>query len=284
MELFNPVDYSKNWNGGGFLIGIDIGTTYSGASYAYHKDGILKCQVTILTLRLWPGPPGVNLGDIKIPSTISYDVNGAVTWGLGNQGKQHVISWFKLLLVDDDDLRSEFHESKQLQEAKRLMSISRKSPVQVVADLPRNIFEHIVVYMGQEKTNKFVKETPFHLVITVPAIWKGRALEGVHRAEDRFYDALRSSYMARDQMEWVVRRGDNIETQGQKVREYEMLFNSRARGFHGSQEVIYESKSAHPSDRKVELWNEDGFQAVATIKVQTPCPVERLLKVKRGGA
>ncbi|KAI1466472.1 uncharacterized protein F4812DRAFT_460742 [Daldinia caldariorum] len=561
MELFNPVDYSKNWTKGGFLIGIDIGTTYSGASYAYHKRGILKDQVTISTLCLWPAPPGVNLGDIKIPSTVSYDVNGNITWGLGNEGKEHVISWFKLLLLDDNDLPPEFRESKQTQEAKRLIGVFGKSPVQVVADLLRNIFEHIVVYMGREKTDKFVKENPFHVILTVPAIWKGRALirmqeavelsgiladrpnqvlkttymfatepeaaalatlpelrkwdtllpgntfvvadlgggtidcvsyvinshepfelrkivegggalcgavflhqsfnmaikkkvfdpegktwdelhpleqekimgiwdqfnrgihitepdgtlimnvypnssgynsgdikrlsvhfsrdevydifqvvmptieslverqvkairertlkspkvillvgglaqclyiveslqkcyfeqipiveergnqpraavskgavicgmeqralirshiarfsygyflnkvfqEGVHHVEDRFYDAARNCYMARDQMEWVIRRGDNVETHGRKVREYEMLYSSRARGVHGSEEVIYESKGANSSDRKAELWNEDGFQVAAVIRVQTPCPVERLPKLKRGG-
>ncbi|KAI1479726.1 hypothetical protein F4774DRAFT_425652 [Daldinia eschscholtzii] len=561
MELFKPVDYSKDWVKGGFVIGIDFGTTYSGASYCYHKNGLPNDQVTISTLCLWPGPPTLDTMDIKIPTKISYDADGGIVWGLETEDKQNVISWFKLLLVDYDELQPEFRDSKQVQEAKRLMGVLGKTPVQVVADFLGKIFKHVVSYMGREKSDDFVKANPFHVVITVPAIWKGRALtrmqeavelsdilrdrpndvpkttvrfttepeaaalatlpelkkwdtllpgnsfvvadlgggtidcasyvvndnepfelreivegdgalcgasflhqsfsiaikkkvldqegqdwdelhpleqekiigiweqftrgtyrtdadgtlvinlgprmsayksggiitvtfhfsrdeiddifqsvmpaiealierqvraiqertlrlpkvillvgglaqcsyifeslkrtyfdkisvaqergnspraavskgavicgidgqalirsrisrysygyflnkpfqEGTHCLEDRFYDTSRNSYMARDQMEWVVKRGDNIETRGNKVRQYEVRYNSRARGVHSSEEIIYESRNPHPSNRKAELWDEEGFQVAAKITVQTPCPIEQLPRVKQGG-
>ncbi|KAI0849945.1 hypothetical protein F5Y00DRAFT_252593 [Daldinia vernicosa] len=558
MELFNPVDYSKDWDGGCFVIGIDMGTTYSGVSYSFHKNGLPSDQIVPTTFRLWPGPASWDNKDIKIPSKISYDANGSISWGLETEGKQRIISWFKMLLVDDDDLRPEFQDSEYIQEAKFTMDALGKNPTQVVADFLGKIFEYVVVYMGQEKGDDFVEKKPFHVIITVPAIWrggplqrmrealklsgilrsrrnqvpqttyrfvtepeaaalatvpelnkwdtllpgtsfviadlgggtadcisyvvnstepfelreivegdgalcggvflhqsfnmamkkkaleqegqnwdefhqlekekiigiwecftrgtykteldgtlsiklgsrigshqgpdvifnfsrdeicsifqvvmptiealierqvnaikektlrfpkaivlvgglgqcsyifealkrryydkvpviqekgekpraavskgavlcgtKGRVLirsriarysygyflskpfqEGIHNAEDRFHDTARNCDMARGQMEWLVKRGDNIDTQAKKVRQYDLRFSHRARGVQTSTEMIYESRSAQPSDRKAELWVEDGFQMATQITIRTPCPVEQLPKVKEGG-
>ncbi|KAI1654054.1 hypothetical protein F4813DRAFT_399429 [Daldinia decipiens] len=548
MDLFNAVDYSKDWDSGGFVIGIDIGTTYSGSLYSFHKNGLLNDQIVSSTLCLWPGPLSQDAMDIKVPSKISYDVNGIISWGLGTKGKKHAISWFKMLLADNDDLHPEFRDSEYIQEARRIMNTLGKNPIQVVADFLGKVFEYVVVYRGREKGDSFVEKRPFLVIITVPAIWRGGPLkrmkqaleisgilnhrsnqvpqttyrfvtepeaaalatvpelnkwdtllpgssfvvadlgggtadcisyvvnstepfelreivegdgalcgavfldqsfnmamkkkvfeqegqnwdefhqlekekiigiwecftrgtydaaldgtlsinlgprigshqgedvifnfsrdevrsifqvvmptiealvehqvnaikektlrfpdcsyifealkrryydkvpvvqergnspraavskgavicgtkeqvlirsriarysygyfsskpfqEGIHNPEDRFRDTTRNCDMAKGQMEWIVKRGENIETQGKTIRQYDRRFNHRTRGVQTSMEMIYESRSAQPSDIKAELWVEDSFEMATQITIRTPCPVEQLPKVKEGG-
>ncbi|KAI1645103.1 uncharacterized protein F4817DRAFT_367119 [Daldinia loculata] len=182
MELSSPADHSNDWHTGGFVIGIDMGPTYFVASYSFHNDGIPSAQVAPSVICKWPGPLHCCMADIKTPSKISYDANGGISWGLHIEGKQHVISWFELLLVDDNDLQPTFRDLDYIQESRRIIGVLGKNPIEMVGDFLGKVFEHIVMCIGQEKGEDFVNGKPFHVVITVPAFLGGIQLDRMKEA------------------------------------------------------------------------------------------------------
>ncbi|KAI0396996.1 hypothetical protein F5Y17DRAFT_471065 [Xylariaceae sp. FL0594] len=106
-----------------------------------------------------------------------------------------------------------------------------------------------------------------------------------HEIEDFDEDEITGRQIAKDQMEWIIYRGESIQTQKPHVYEYERYFDINDVGIFEFSEPIYRSRLSSPPSRLADNWTEAGpasdpagFELYVTIDMKTPVRVEQLLK------
>ncbi|KAI1181501.1 hypothetical protein F5B17DRAFT_436717 [Nemania serpens] len=109
--------------------------------------------------------------------------------------------------------------------------------------------------------------------------------------EDFEFDNLTGRSVARGQMQWIIYRGESVETQKPRVYEYERFFEDEE-GFVTFSEPIYRSSLKNPPIRLAEneVKEENStrrhepadFRKHVIIEMTTPVPVEQLRR--RGGS
>lgn len=166
------------------LIGIDFGTTFTGAAWAFSKR---PNDIKIVTN--WDSE-GVNNSDQgKAPSRISYTPNLNISsrpnikgWGYGlEDGETCYVEWFKLLLLDDDDMPEELRNSSQIKRAKDLLQRANRTATEAVTDLLGKLWEHILADI-RRALGSGIDGIPFNVVLTVPAVWTTRAVSRMRKA------------------------------------------------------------------------------------------------------
>ncbi|KAI8281092.1 Heat shock 70 kDa protein 12B [Colletotrichum sp. SAR 10_98] len=159
------------------VIGIDFGTTFSGVAWAtaadFESDGI-----NLITS--WPDS-GREEG--KVPTEVFYE-KGQFFWGYDIPLDADPVRWFKLLLLKDEDLSAELRESEFLIRARKHLRENRKRPVDLIADYLRALFQHTLNTIERARGDSIVDALRFHVVITVPAIWKDYARQGMEQAAE----------------------------------------------------------------------------------------------------
>ncbi|KAI0865570.1 hypothetical protein F4860DRAFT_256850 [Xylaria cubensis] len=152
------------------VIGIDFGTTYSGVAWATKVD-FDNNQVNLVTS--WPGN-GREEG--KVPTELWYgDDEDEIAWGYDIPVDAERFRWFKLLLLRDEDIDMDIQGSSFLGQTRNMMNKSGKTAVDLVSDYMRLLWEHIMSMIERARGDSVVDGLPIHVVITVPAIWKGYA-------------------------------------------------------------------------------------------------------------
>ncbi|KAK0616626.1 hypothetical protein B0T14DRAFT_433509 [Immersiella caudata] len=161
---------------GVIVIGIDFGTTFSGAAWATAEH--LK-QDRIQVITDWPGG-----GECaKTPTELFYNDNGKdIDWGYEIPAGKEPVRWFKLLLLRDQDIDKNERVILALRQARSIMQRDSKTAVDLVADYLRLLWEHTVSHIKKEHRESVVESMPFHVVITVPAIWKDYARDAMRKA------------------------------------------------------------------------------------------------------
>ncbi|KAL6918247.1 hypothetical protein FSHL1_009674 [Fusarium sambucinum] len=157
------------------IIGIDFGTTYSGAAWATVAD-IEADGVNIVTS--WPGT-GVQEG--KAPTELFYE-HGKTMWGYGVPRDVDPVRWFKLLLLKDEDQPPEIKGHEYLIKARNMLADEGKSTVDAIADYLRLLWGHVLEAIIKARGKNVVEALCFHVVITVPAIWKNYARDSMLEA------------------------------------------------------------------------------------------------------
>lgn len=90
--------------------------------------------------------------------------------------------WFKLLLLDDDDLTAEKRNSVQIRKAKKLLEQAGKTPVEAVGDYLRLLWNHAIANIEKDFGAIVVEGLPFQVVCTVPAVWTTEAVDRMRQA------------------------------------------------------------------------------------------------------
>ncbi|KAI0967552.1 hypothetical protein F4678DRAFT_483115 [Xylaria arbuscula] len=112
----------------------------------------------------------------------------------------------------------------------------------------------------------------------------------IHNFDDYESHELTSRPMARDQMEWIILRGESVEAQSSHKYAYERFFDIDEVGVLEFSEPLYRSNLALPPKRLAEneakndlngLGESSEFQEHIIIDMETPVPVEKL--PRRGG-
>jgi len=156
------------------VIGIDFGTTYSGAAWTWSKansqdqiEQVYKWEVDIGSAR--------NQETDKVPSRICYDDRGEVLkWGYMVTPKEKLqAQWFKLLLSEDACRQG----GERVDATKSLLQKLRKKPVDVVADYLRCLWRHTIEVIELELTKVAVDNMTFRVVLTLPANWNLKAVD-----------------------------------------------------------------------------------------------------------
>ncbi|ROW13226.1 hypothetical protein VPNG_04861 [Cytospora leucostoma] len=159
-----------------FVIGIDFGTTFTGFTYAYSEEAD-KLQ----TITDWVDG---NADDPKTPSAIKFKRNG-VDWGIKANNIPTALRWFKLLLVNEEDLPADVRASAQLKELRQQVKSIRKSAVDVASEYLDCVWTHCLERMKTAEGEETVDTSRFHVVITLPAIWPNYARERMRQAVDK---------------------------------------------------------------------------------------------------
>ncbi|KAI1278238.1 hypothetical protein F5Y07DRAFT_406915 [Xylaria sp. FL0933] len=154
------------------VVGIDFGTTFSGVSWLICKTGSPATQPEVISL--WPTSIDNRRGNSdsqKVPTKVHYTTNGELSWGFRTPTGIETVEWFKLLLLNDEDLQIHLRGSPHLYDAQRVMPRIQKNAVQLTADYLKALWDHTLEQICNAKGQTVVDGIPFNVVLTVPAIW-----------------------------------------------------------------------------------------------------------------
>ncbi|KAB8272950.1 hypothetical protein BDV30DRAFT_116736 [Aspergillus minisclerotigenes] len=157
------------------VIGIDFGTTFSGAAWATRADFESE-QVNLITA--WPNN-GREEG--KAPTELFYE-NGQTMWGYEVPLDSDPVRWFKLLLLKDEDMEKETRSSDFVILGRNMLRETGRSSVELISEYLRLLWAHTIQSISKSRGEELVEVLRFHVVITVPAIWKGYARQGMQEA------------------------------------------------------------------------------------------------------
>ncbi|KAK7946949.1 actin-like ATPase domain-containing protein [Apiospora aurea] len=160
------------------LIGIDFGTTSSGVGWATAAN-IKREQINIITN--WPEN---KRQEGKAPTETFYE-HGKTSWGFEVGKDCDPIRWFKILLLKEEDLDPKLRSSEFVLRARQKLWDGGKIAVDLVADYLRCLWAHVLESIAKARGEAVVDALPFHVVITVPAIWKGYARQTMREAAEK---------------------------------------------------------------------------------------------------
>lgn len=155
--------------------------SYTGVAWAWSRK---PDEIHLITK--WESKLYQNSDREKAPTTIHYGDNPkSNTWGYGVPLDAEPLQWFKLLLLHDDDLPDHLRHSPHIQRAKEMLAEQGKTATDVIADYLGLMWEHVLENVTRTLGKTAVNRTPFHVVITVPAIWKGYACARMREAASK---------------------------------------------------------------------------------------------------
>lgn len=125
--------------------------------------------------------PGCGAEEGKAPTELFYE-HGATSWGYAIPGDADPIRWFKLLLLKNEDLKEDVQSSEFFLLAKEKVRSEGLRPIHLVADYLRLLWGHTLAMIEKSRGAQFLPALRFHIVITVPAIWKGYARQSMEEA------------------------------------------------------------------------------------------------------
>ncbi|KAI6613465.1 hypothetical protein MCOR14_011598 [Pyricularia oryzae] len=163
------------------IVGIDFGTTFSGVAWAT-TDELQKDPNDINLIMNWPG---TGREESKCPTELSYGDDGKIRWGFDVPPDASSVSWFKLLLLREEDMNDEMDVSEHLVSARGFLSRTNKTAIDVVSDFLGALWKHTITKIVRARGQMVVDALVFCVVITVPAIWKGYARQAMHKAADQ---------------------------------------------------------------------------------------------------
>lgn len=168
------------------IVGIDYGTSNSGAAYALSADGAGDGNVEIEVIKDWPHAASSHYASDKVPSDIAYGADKKPAgFGFDIPSDALNLQWVKLLL-EPDDLRhksavnaSRVWRSYEYLDEKHL----NKKPVDAVADYLRWLWRIVKAKIERDEDDPDVLENAqLTVVLTVPATWSERAKYSMQRA------------------------------------------------------------------------------------------------------
>ncbi|KAH8203365.1 hypothetical protein TruAng_002460 [Truncatella angustata] len=158
------------------VIGIDFGTTFSGVAWSTRAD-LESSHINFITS--WPDNARE---EGKVPTELWYNDAGEPAWGYSIPADGDPFRWFKLLLLHIEDLDPELREFSFLAKARNMLKESEKTAVDLVSDYLRLLWEHIMSTIEKARGESVIEALAFHVIITVPAIWKGYARQAMEDA------------------------------------------------------------------------------------------------------
>ncbi|TFB06377.1 Heat shock 70 kDa protein 12B [Trichoderma ghanense] len=153
------------------VIGIDFGTTFSGVAWARASR---PEQIDIITS--WKSHFNFSNDKEKVPTSICYTGEGeAPLWGYAAPVGESTLQWFKLCLLDEEDIPRYLRGSTHLQTAKSSLSKMGNHAVDVISDYLRELWKYSLSCIERAEGASMVELSAFRVVVTLPAIWPAYA-------------------------------------------------------------------------------------------------------------
>lgn len=119
-----------------------------------------------------------NQDNPKVPSAIDFsrrDRSGRPLWGNAAKGHPDSLEWFKLLLVDEDDLPAEVRNSDQVRQARAFLDELGLTAEEAISEYLKPMWACCLEKMKRAVSETTVDKSRIHIVITLPAICKSRS-------------------------------------------------------------------------------------------------------------
>ncbi|KAJ4396182.1 hypothetical protein N0V93_000401 [Gnomoniopsis smithogilvyi] len=156
------------------VFGLDFGTTYSGLAYA--------CLDKLDQISVLMNLDDSNNDSPKVPSVIQF-AGDRVNWGNDiEKSVANTIEWFKLLLVDEDDLPEEVRTSGHVLKSRARLNKLNMTCEEVIACYLGDLWKQGLERVKTEVGKATVERSRFHVVVTLPAIWPDYSRERMFRA------------------------------------------------------------------------------------------------------
>ena len=179
------------------VVGVDYGTTFSGASFVSSAN----CDARdIQVITDWIGGERTNEHLEKVPSKYAYAIENpgleVDKWGYEVESHMKAYTWTKLLL-DQNAASTEFDNPHlQAQVGNGLLRLPHgKSAQDVASDFLRFLYKHIMAKLEKIMGKSMMNETPVHFWFTAPATWADEATDATREA------ARAAGFQSRDQDE-----------------------------------------------------------------------------------
>ncbi|KAL8682228.1 MAG: hypothetical protein Q9224_001022 [Gallowayella concinna] len=160
------------------VVGIDFGTTHSGASWAV--NGGTK---HVRLINDWPNPNSSVANAEKVPTIISYQNERPHNWGYNVELTEQSFKWFKILL---DPTHTINKNVEPVVTSSKLLGALHKTAEEIAADYFRLLWQYIKDDIQRVKGDNWKSIYTLKVVLTVPAIWsataKERTLNAAHAA------------------------------------------------------------------------------------------------------
>ena len=133
----------------------------------------------------WDSKLSYNADNEKAPTKLLYSgKHSEVTWGYDIAAEHEPLKWFKLLLIDEEDLSPQLRDSAQLSDARRLIEGADRDPVEVISCYLRHLWNHAITTITREIGTGLIELSRFRVVITLPAIWPHYAQSRMKKAAE----------------------------------------------------------------------------------------------------
>ncbi|KAJ4418730.1 hypothetical protein N0V82_005403 [Gnomoniopsis sp. IMI 355080] len=144
------------------VFGLDFGTTYSGVAYA--------CLDKLDQISVLMDLDDSNNDNPKVPSAVQF-ARSQFIWGDPvDKSAASTIEWFKLLLVDEDDLPEEVRTSGHVMKARDRLRELGMTCEEVIASYLDHLWKNCLKKVKKEVGAVTVDRSRFHVVVTLPAI------------------------------------------------------------------------------------------------------------------
>lgn len=120
----------------------------------------------------------------KAPTELFYE-DGKVMWGYDIPSDADPVRWFKLLLLREEDMAEELRQSEFILRGRKMIRETGKSAIDLIADYLRALWQHTLDTIHKARSKSVIAALTFQVVITVPAIWKDYARQGMEEAARR---------------------------------------------------------------------------------------------------
>ena len=148
-------------------------------AWILHNDKTAPQDPRVVTR--WFAALSQNSSRIKAPTKLHYGPNiEQIAWGY-NIPQGDTVNWFKLLLLNDEDLPAHLRHSEHIQKTKGMLDRLQKNVIQVTADYLKQLWLHALRII--EKTHgDSLHNASIHIVFAVPAIFKQYGRERIANA------------------------------------------------------------------------------------------------------
>lgn len=123
----------------------------------------------------WESQLHTNQDMEKTPTALHYGSGSRrgtdITWGYDISEEKEPIRWFKLLIVDEEDLPADVRYSPHIAKARQQLKEENKTPTEAISIYLRNLWNHSINVITRTVSKSLVNFSRFHVVITLPAIW-----------------------------------------------------------------------------------------------------------------
>ena len=125
--------------------------------------------------------PGTGREEGKAPTELFYEDDQLMS-GYEIPADADPVRWFKLLLLKEDDLSPDLKSSEFILRGRKMLKESGKTATDLIADYLKTLWKHTLQTITKARGESVVDALVFHVVTTVPAIWKGYARESMKQA------------------------------------------------------------------------------------------------------
>lgn len=124
----------------------------------------------------WKSSFTFNSDKEKVSTTISYaDKNEAPLWGYAAPIGATTLNWFKLCIIDTEDIPLYLRASTHLQKIMDALKRLETHAVEVISDYLRELWKYTIGCIERAEGASIVELSAFKVIVTLPAIWPAYA-------------------------------------------------------------------------------------------------------------